>query len=222
MALKIEIEGTDGAGKTTALKYFIEQLESRGKSVLETREVGSPLIPINVKLREIVLAPESDLCGEAMECVFAAMRFENDKLHKKIGSEYDYIVSDRGWFSHLSYTDHNVDRDFTQGLYIDFLQHKTDLPDIVIYFSINTETGLERRVSRGEGMDVIEMKGVEYQEKVRESFEAYLSDLDNVSPNSKIFLVNANQDIPGVQAQMDEIVEELLNPGSSENVEISG
>ena len=55
----IEVEGTDGAGKTTALKYLIEKLRASGKTVLETREVGSPLIPVCVKLREIVLAPEA-------------------------------------------------------------------------------------------------------------------------------------------------------------------
>ena len=34
--LKIEFEGTDGAGKTTGLGYFIEQAKKQGLSVLST------------------------------------------------------------------------------------------------------------------------------------------------------------------------------------------
>lgn len=206
--LKIEVEGTDGAGKTTALKYLIEQLESRGSSVLETREVGSPLIPINVELRKTVLSPDSGLSGEAMELIFAAMRFENDKLYNSIGQEYDFIVSDRGWLSHLAYTDHNVSPEFTEKLYLDFMAKVTQMPDVVIYFSVNTDTALKRRVSRGEGMDVIEQKGVEFQELVRNSFEKYMKD-PSVA-NSRIFVVDANQDIEGVRTQVDEIINELL------------
>ena len=82
--IKLEFEGTDGAGKTTGLKYFIEQAQKRGLSVVETREVGNPNVPICVKLREIVLSKDSGLSGEAMEFVFAAMRFENDKWLKSL------------------------------------------------------------------------------------------------------------------------------------------
>lgn len=214
--LKIEVEGTDGAGKTTALKYMIEQLQKRGSSVLETREVGSPLIPINVKLRELVLSPESKLSGEAMELIFSAMRFENDRLYKAVGQDYDFIVSDRGWFSHLAYTDHNVSAEFTEDLYLNFLQKYTSLPDVVIYFSVNTDTALKRRVKRGETMDVIEMKGVPYQELVRESFNKYI----DRSP-IKTFVVDANDTIEGVRSQIDTIVN-ILTLDSDIEIQANG
>jgi dTMP kinase len=213
--LKIEVEGTDGAGKTTALKYLIEQLQAKGSKVLETREVGSPLIPINVELRKTVLSPDSGLSGEAMELIFAAMRFENDKLYNKVGKDYDFIISDRGWLSHLAYTDHNVNEEFTKELYLDFLASHTQMPDVVIYFSVNTETALKRRVSRGEGMDVIEAKGVEFQELVRNSFEKYID--DQSMSNTTVFIVDANQDIEGVRLQVNEIIEHLLTDEKEES-----
>lgn len=202
--LKIEIEGCDGSGKTTALKYLVEKLKARGLSVLETREVGNPHIPICVQLRQTVLSPESNLSGEAMEFIFSAMRFENDKFMAREGHKYDFVVSDRGWFSHLAYTDHNVTPEFTEALYVNFLQNYTSLPDVVIYFSVNTETALKRRVKRGETMDVIEMKGVEYQELVRESFNKYLE-----NSNVRKFVIDANDTIEGVRKQVDQIVNEL-------------
>lgn len=208
--LKIEFEGTDGAGKTTGLKYFIEQAKAKGLTVVETREVGNPNVQSCVKLREFVLNPESNLSGEAMELIFSAMRFENDKWLETLSRSEDrpdLVISDRGWLSHLAYTDHNVNSSFTDDFFVDFVGKYTTLPDAVIYFSVDTNTALKRRVKRGETMDVIEMKGIEFQNKVRDSFLKYL---DEYESSFSTFIVDANQDIQGVRAQLDEILNEKL------------
>lgn len=200
--LKIEFEGTDGAGKTTGLKYFIEKAKELGLSVTETREVGNPNVPICVKLRETVLDPNSGLCGEAMELIFSAMRYENDRWLRSLkGTDKatDLVVSDRGWFSHLAYTDHNVSSEFTKRLYNGVMENTTLLPDVVIYFAVSTETALKRRIKRGEGMDVIEMKGVEFQEKVRESFENHVFEAEGIQK----FFVDANASLEDVKSQLD-------------------
>ena len=214
--IKLEFEGTDGAGKTTGLKYFIEQAKKRKLSVVETREVGNPNVPICVKLREIVLSPDSDLCGEAMEFVFSAMRMENDRWLKSLQNDKhkktpDLVVSDRGWFSHLAYTDFNCSTTFTQRLYGNLLGLITEMPNVVIYFRVNTDTALKRRVKRGTGMDVIEMKGVEYQEQVRGAFEGHLDQARRYNPKMRIFDVDANQDVKGVQKQLDQILDQLYS-----------
>lgn len=210
--LKIEFEGTDGAGKTTALKYFIEEAKKRGITVTETREVGNPNIASCVKLREFVLDPTSNLSGMAMEFIFSAMRIENDRWYKNLTSSSnppDLVVSDRGWFSHLAYTDHNESSEFTKQLYTNFLANITLLPDVVIYFSVNTNTALARRVKRGESMDVIEMKGVPFQEKVRESFANYLNEAE--MSKTTVFDVDANDTIEGVRGQIDTILGHIEN-----------
>jgi dTMP kinase len=209
--LKIEIEGVDGCGKTTALKYLIERAKKRKLKVVETREVGNPHIPICVKLREIVLDPKSGLSGEAMELVFSAMRIENDRWLKELQKTEspDLVVSDRGWFSHLAYTDFNVSTVFTQRLYVNLMGLITAMPNVVIYFRVNTDTALKRRVKRGTGMDVIELKGVGYQEDVRKSFENHLDQAKRFNPDMRIFEVDANQDVLGVQKQLDRILDQL-------------
>lgn len=207
--IKVEFEGTDGAGKTTGLKYFIEQARKRGLSVVETREVGNPNIPVCVKLRELVLDPNSGLCGEAMELVFSAMRYENDRWLRQLAKSDnppDLVVSDRGFFSHLAYSDHNITPEFTNSLYNGLVKLNTLMPDMVVYFEVSTETALKRRVKRGEGMDVIEMKGVEFQEKVRESFDKYL-----FNSRVEIALVNADENIKSVQEQLDSILDDIVN-----------
>jgi dTMP kinase len=204
--LRIEISGTDGAGKTTGLKYLIGLAESEGLSVLETREVGSPHIPVCVKLRELVLSTDSNMGGEAMELIFSAMRLENDRFYKSVEDKYDLIVSDRGWFDHLAYTDHNVSESFTKSLYNDFVGNMTALPDIAIYFKVDPQTALKRRVRRGETMDAIEIKGVAFQDLVRKSFDKYIEEYQN---KFKIYVVDANQDIEGVRTQLVDIFKEI-------------
>lgn len=214
--LKIEFEGTDGAGKTTGLKYFIEQAQQRGLLVAETREVGNPHVPSCVKMREFVLNPDSGLSGEAMELIFSAMRIESDTWLRNLEKNPNpphLVVSDRGFFSHLAYGLHNTSEDFVTGLFENFMAHQTALPDVVIYFDVNTETALKRRVKRGEAMDVIEQKGVEYQDRVRDAFKSYLSQYsraqDYPTKQIRVFHVDANDTIEGVRNQLDAILGQL-------------
>jgi dTMP kinase len=212
--LKVEFEGVDGCGKTTSLRYFIDQANKKGLTVVETREVGNPNVPICVKLRELVLNPDSNLSGQAMELIFSAMRFENDlwlKNLKESDNSPDLVISDRGFLSHTAYTEHNVSVDFSDKLYNKFLFNLTAYPDVVIYLSIDTNTALQRRQKRGSGMDVIEMKGVGFQEKVRNSFENHLYQTSMNENVKHIFHVDANQDISGVQVQLDVILEKLIS-----------
>lgn len=210
--LKIEVEGTDGAGKTTFLKYLVSELKKQGKEVIETREVGNPNIPICLKLRELVLDPKSNLSGEAMEYVFSAMRIENDKWLKSLRNSEnkpDFVVSDRGWLSHLAYTDNAVNQNFTSSLYGPLFFY-TEMPDIVIYLSVDSKTALERRIKRGGSMDAIEMKGVEFQESVRQSFGFHIEEM-RLHTNTKVYEVDANLSLKEVKKQADDIIKRILS-----------
>jgi dTMP kinase len=131
------------------------------------------------------------------------MRFENDRWLKTVNSQL--VVSDRGWLSHLAYTDHNVDEDFTKNLYERFVGLETQLPGAVIYFDVSTDTALKRRNNRGTS-DVIEMKGVPFQEKVRSSFEKHLNQYGQFM---KVFRVNANGTIDEVRQELDGILDKI-------------
>jgi thymidylate kinase len=93
------------------------------------------------------------------------------------------------------------------------MKDATLLPDIVIYFAVDTQTALQRRVKRGEGMaDAIEMKGVGYQELVRKSFEKYIERY-NGNPFF-VFKIDANQDLDSVKRDLDTVLEELASIGT--------
>jgi dTMP kinase len=213
MTLKIEFEGTDGAGKTTGLQYFSEEAAKLGLTVISTQEVGNKHIPICMKLREIVLDPHSTLSGEAMEMIFAAMRFENDKwFDAMVEAGLDMVISDRGYFSHLAYGDHNCSVDFTKKFFENVVGPRTRLPNVVVYFDVSTETALSRRTKRGGLADVIEAKGVAFQEKVRGSFTSYLTTYEEAGMVT-VYRVDANKSLEDVKQQLDRILQDLSYRG---------
>lgn len=205
-ATVIEIEGIDGSGKTTGYNYLCDQLEAKGFKVLRTREVGSPLIPLCVELRKLILNPELSIKGEAMEFIFAAMRVINQDFYSQNESKYDYIVSDRGWLSHLAYTDHNVSKEFTHLFYNNVVKTVTKLPSLALYFDIEPDVAAKRRVTRGEALDAIEKKGPEFQKNVALSFKSHIL---NSRMIARTYFIDANKDIPGVRAELDGVIEKI-------------
>lgn len=205
-AKKIEFEGIDGSGKTTAYNYFIGRLRTKGFKVLDTREVGNPHIQSCVALRKLVLDPESRLDGKSMEFIFAAMRIENQKYYDSVSDDYDYIVSDRGLLSHLAYTDHNVTPEFTDEFYGNVVTKYSNPPDLVVFLTISPEIALKRRNLRNGFIDAIEAKGPVYQEKVYESFLKYIN-----NQGLDYRTVDAEQTIEGVQKELDMIIEHSLS-----------
>lgn len=203
----IEFEGIDGSGKTTAMEYFANALEAKGFKVLRTREVGSPLVPVCVELRKLILNPETKMDGRSMEFVFAAMRIENQKFYASVKDQYDFIISDRGWLSHLAYTDHNTSHAFTRKFYIDVVGKETVRPDAVVWLDINPEVALERRNKRNGFVDAIEAKGPEFQRLVYGSFVNHLDAEHQLGV--KVFDINANDTLEGVRSQLDKLVADI-------------
>lgn len=209
MAKLIEVEGIDGSGKTTAVKYIVEQLTAAGKRVLQSREVGCPYVAACIKLRELVLDSNNHLSGEAMEFIFIAMRIETQKYYAQIAKDYDFIVSDRGIASHVAYTDHNVTPKFTKEVYLDIVLPMSAKPDAIIYINVNPEVASERRARRNGTIDVIEAKGDSYQQAVYDSFDKYLFDGKHVLSNN-IYEVSSNAGLEETRQELDAVIKDIL------------
>jgi len=215
LPLVIEVEGVDGVGKTTAFKYIKEKLAE--KFLLTTfRENGNELVPECLKLRQIVLDPESNLSNTAMEMLFSAMRVENKAYLKGYAERCEQLRSDkqasalvdRGWLSHLAYTDHNVSKEFSEQFYGFYIKSLTYVPNYVIYLEAPREVTLARRADRGLPADKIEAKGDEFQGRVKSSFEQYIEDPTNYA--NLLFRVDASGTKESVAHQLDQAVDAIL------------
>lgn len=92
----ITFEGIDGAGKSTHLAWFAQQLQTRlapqGKKVVVTREPGGT--PLGERLREVLLHERMHLETEAL-LMFAGRREHIAEVIQPALDRGDWVISDR-------------------------------------------------------------------------------------------------------------------------------
>jgi len=170
MAVLINFEGLDYSGKSTLIKA----LQDSGKfpNAVYSKEPGSPVIPENVKLRDIILNTES-LTPVQRELLFYADAMGHKNLIANLGSKV--IFSDRGLWSHKAYV-----RGYLKSGQIDYDQYdacKKVLnlacaePDAVIYIRSDLDTMRKRKFSRGNYQDAIERQPASFFEAVLDTYE---------------------------------------------------
>jgi dTMP kinase len=172
----ITLEGIEGSGKTTQLRYLVEFFEERGNPCVTTREPGGTLI--GNKIRSILLDPESkDMDPIAELLLYMADRAQHiHSLVKPSLSEGKTVLCDRYFDATLVY------QGFARGLGIDLLVqlHKilfNDLkPDLTILLDLPPGVGLARawnQLNNGQrsgGESRFEEETLAFHEKVRAGY----------------------------------------------------
>jgi len=172
----ITIEGPDGSGKDTQIELLMTYLQSRGHSVLVTREPGGT--PVGESIREILLKPVigHELSDETELFLFAACRAQHvrEKILPAI-SQGQIVIASRYVDASVAY------QGYGRGLSLDIIENVNELatgglkPDLTIILDIDSEEGLERAKSvkketpSGE-TDRIESAGVAFHNRVRNGY----------------------------------------------------
>lgn len=158
----IVLEGIDGCGKTTQLKFIKEYFEENfpDKKVIVTREPGGTECPTSEKIRDVILYNEMDEYSRAL--LYAASRYEH-QLKIKEWLDKDYIViCDRYIYSSLAYqSNENITMDEILSInrYNEIVK-----PDLILFFRIDLDTFHARtriRLQERE-LDVMEKKSDKY------------------------------------------------------------
>ena len=100
------LEGIEGVGKTTQTDLLVKTLRDRGFSVLQTKEPGTPLVPLTMVLRGIMLDNQYDaqMTRPAREFISQAIRsIHLEQLIVPNLDKYDFIIQDRGILSGYAY-----------------------------------------------------------------------------------------------------------------------
>lgn len=207
------LEGTEGVGKTTQTQKLVDYLRSKGYTVLQTKEPGTPLSPLTMQLRGIMLDKQYDneLTPLARELVSQAIRsIHLEKVILPAINEYDFIVQDRGILSGMSYgtaCGHNFETiDVLVGLVVDYaglLGQTSSLYDDVIYLKGSVSAGLDKALSAKQEFkagDAMEAKGVAFLNQAANNMDE-LSSLFNTSA--------INVDGKSIDQVFDEILAKL-------------
>lgn len=212
MSRYICFEGTEGVGKTTQTQKLVDYLKDKGYGVLQTKEPGTPLSPVTMKLREIMLSNEfdEDLTMHSRELISQAIRsIHLEKVIYPNLNNYDFIVQDRGILSGLAYgtacgNDVNWLKDLAQHT-VDELEetHFSNLYSDVLYLRGNISKGLDRALSSKQEFkdgDAMESRGNEFLNQVGDN-------MDNMSTLFEAKTINV--DGKDIEEVFDEILSTL-------------
>lgn len=173
--LFITVEGIDGCGKSTQARLIAAALEAAGHDVLRLREPGG--VKISEQIRAILLDPANAEMGDVCELLlYEAARAQ--LVHQVIRPALaagKTVVCDRFCDSTTAY------QAFADGLDRNMVSQANELavdgcrPDLTLVFDLPVEDALRRRSGR-ETEDRLELKGLEFQERVAAGFRAVAVD----------------------------------------------
>jgi dTMP kinase len=200
----VTLEGTEGAGKSTALALVREAVERAGHQIVVTREPGGT--PLGEELREVLLGHKHDgMSDDAELLLMFAARAEH--LHRVIEpalSAGRWVICDR--FTDATYAYQGGGR----GLSADRIAQLERWvqgdrrPDLTLLLDLPVQQGLERAGKRS-APDRFESEQAAFFERVR---QAYL-DIAASEPG-RVRVVDAGQELPQVSAAIRAEMEAFL------------
>lgn len=179
----IVVEGVEGVGKSTQCHLIAEHLTDLGYKVLLTKEPGTPLSPLSMILRAIMLDKQydSELTQVSREYVSQAIRsIHLENIIYPALNTYDFIIQDRGMLSGLAYgVGCGNSEDWIESLMNTVVgkgYNPYKLYDDIVYLHGNVEKGLEKAKNSKQEFatgDAIEAKGSDFMKQVSNNMNRY-------------------------------------------------
>lgn len=163
----IVLEGIDGCGKSTQARLLIEELRRRGSETLHLHEPGGT--PLGDTIRQIVLERDGvEIHASAEALLYSAARAELVRsVLKPALSEGKHVLCERFYYSTLAYQGYGLGQDTGALQAISAYAIGALRPQRVVLLDIDPKEALLRV---GRHLDRIEVRGVEYLQRVREGY----------------------------------------------------
>lgn len=200
----VTIEGIEGVGKSTNLKFIAQQLEVAGKQVVLTREPGGT--PLAEKIRALLIDPDHPPCTPDTELLLMfAARAEHlaGKIRPALASGA-WVLCDR--FTDATYAYQGAGRGIARG-HITALENWLQQglrPDLTILLDADVQLAMQRAGERG-GLDRFEQERRDFFDRVR---NGYL-DIARRDPH-RVRVVDASADLGQVQLNLKRLISELV------------
>ncbi len=204
MSKFIVIEGLEGAGKSSAVRYVTDYLQAHGVARIEcTREPGGT--PLAERMRAIVKEVHDErLTVEAELLLMYASRVQLVETRIKPAlADGIWVVGDRHDLSSQAYQgggrgiDANLIGAIKRAVLGDFK------PDLTLYLDIDPAIGLQRARHRGE-LDRIELEQIGFFERTRQRY------LELAAADDSIQVIDAGLPPEQVKAAIDAALEHYL------------
>ena len=199
----ITIEGSEGAGKSTNIRFVQDYLSSKDIEFISTREPGGT--EISEKIRDLLLdKSNTSLCDDAeLLLMFAARAQHLNELIIPALESGKWVISDR--FTDASYAYQGGGRGLSWEKITQLEQwvQGSLRPDATILLDIPVDIGMERVRERGE-TDRFEQEQLSFFSRIR---DAYLR-LAKENPE-RFHIVDTRPAIEEVHKQMRTVMEKI-------------
>ena len=200
----ITVEGIEGVGKSTAVKFIHDYLIKAKQSVVLTREPGGTLIA--EKIRQVLLTPTPE---EKMEpdtellLVFAARAQHIRNVILPELKAKKWVISDRFIDATFAYQGGGRQMDISRIETLERWIVNGLHPDMTLLLDAPAHVGLERAKHRGP-RDRIEQEKIAFFERVREGY------LKRAARDKKRFcIIDAAQSLEKVHLELKNILDKL-------------
>lgn len=172
----ITLEGIEGSGKTTEIKFLRQYLETKGVDCIFTREPGGT--EIGAQMRKILLAPENtalDPYAELLLYIADRVQHVNEVIRPALNAG-KWVVCDRYFDATLVY------QGYARGLDMEIMyamHHKMChnlYPDLTVLFDLDPKLGLKRALGdlssgvRGNEESRFELETLDFHTKIRNGY----------------------------------------------------
>lgn len=202
----ISIEGTEGAGKSTALTFIRSYLTDAGVEVVWTREPGGT--PLAEEIRKVLLHPASQermLPETELLLMFAARAQHIETVIKPALAAGKWVVSDRFVDASYAYQRGGRGVDEHHIAMLDKWIVGNCYPDMTLLLDVAPEIGFERTAKRGTGRDRIEQEKIDFFTRVRETY------LERAGSDAKrIKVIDASRPLAEVEQQIQSAIGGLM------------
>jgi dTMP kinase len=189
----ITLEGGEGVGKSTNLKFIENWLMDQGKPVFVTREPGGT--PVGEAIRSLLLKVDSGPLSDEAELLlmFAARAEHIKKAIRPALAKGCWVLCDR--FTDATYAYQGGGRGMDQHR-IEYLERWIQCgltPDLTLLFDAPVEVGMARARKRGDP-DRFEIERRDFFERIRNAYLQLASRFED-----RIRVIDASQSVEAVQ-----------------------
>jgi len=195
----ITLEGIDGAGKSTHLRWIARFLMDHGRKVMVTREPGGTAV--GEKLRGLVLRGNHGLNPETETLLmFAARREHLDKVIIPALARGHWVLCDRFTDATYAYQGAGSGTDWKKIGLLERWVHDGLQPDLTILLDVSPAVG-RQRARRRQQPDRFEREKGAYYRRVRNAY------LRRARANSRrVRVIDAGRSLPEIHKELEEIL----------------
>lgn len=203
MSFIFNIEGLEGASKSTSISTISEVLSEHGIHCLHFQEPGST--PLAFELRHLLKSVHKEIIDGHTELLmmFAARNqlYINEIIPAQ--KEGKVICLDRSWWTSYAYQIHKRTEDqSTYNILVNTVKKQAPF-DATLFLDVTPEIGLKRAKSRGE-LDRFEKNALSFFNRAQEGYRHLVNTENNAHR------IDADGDFDTVQAEVKRWAESLI------------